>query len=48
MVYCKIKGQPSSVSSFDKKGNVTVPGHLNDEIAKGTLSNIFKQAKLKK
>jgi len=30
-----------------KKGLVTVAGHLNDELAKGTLNSIFKQAGLK-
>ena len=27
------------------KGNVVVPGHLGDDIASGTLSNIRKQAR---
>ena len=30
-----------------KKGLVTIAGHLNDDIAKGTLNSIFKQAGLK-
>ena len=30
-----------------KKGLVTVPGKPSDEIKKGTLGSIFKQAKLK-
>ena len=31
-----------------KKGLVTIPGHINDEVAKGTLNSILKQAGLKK
>ncbi len=31
-----------------KKGLVTIPGHLNDDVAKGTLNSIYKQAELKK
>jgi len=30
-----------------KKGKVTVPGKMSDEIAPGTLNNIWKQAQLK-
>ena len=30
-----------------KKGLVTIAGHLNDDIAKGTLTSILKQADLK-
>lgn len=30
-----------------KTGLVTIAGHLNDDIAKGTLSSILKQAGLK-
>jgi len=30
-----------------KKGLVTIAGHLNDDIAKGTLNSVFKQAGLK-
>ena len=30
-----------------KKGLVTISGHLNDDIAKGTLNSILKQAGLK-
>jgi predicted RNA binding protein YcfA (HicA-like mRNA interferase family) len=29
-----------------KKGLVTISGHLNDDIAKGTLKSILKQADL--
>jgi len=31
-----------------KPGRVTIPGHLNDDLAPGTLNSIFKQAGLKK
>ncbi len=31
-----------------KKGLVTIPGHFNDDVAKGTLNSILKQAGLKK
>lgn len=30
-----------------KKGLITISGHLNDDIAKGTLNSILKQAGLK-
>ena len=29
-----------------KRGRVTVPGHLNDDVAKGTLKSIWRQAQL--
>lgn len=31
-----------------KKGRVTVPGKLSDDLMLGTLNSIYKQAKLKK
>jgi predicted RNA binding protein YcfA (HicA-like mRNA interferase family) len=30
-----------------KKGRVTVPGHLGDELRPGTLNSVLKQAGLK-
>ncbi|WP_062285468.1 type II toxin-antitoxin system HicA family toxin [Neomoorella mulderi] len=30
-----------------KPGRVTIAGHLNDDLAPGTLNSILKQAKLK-
>jgi predicted RNA binding protein YcfA (HicA-like mRNA interferase family) len=30
-----------------KPGRVTIAGHLNDDIAPGTLNSVLKQAKLK-
>lgn len=31
-----------------KKGKVTVPGHLNDEMPIGTLTSVLRQAGLKR
>jgi predicted RNA binding protein YcfA (HicA-like mRNA interferase family) len=31
-----------------KKGRVTIAGHPNDDLAKGTLNSILKQAGLKR
>jgi predicted RNA binding protein YcfA (HicA-like mRNA interferase family) len=31
----------------NKPGRVTVPGHLRDDVARGTLQSILKQAGLK-
>ena len=31
-----------------KDGRVTIAGHLNDDLAPGTLNSILKQAKLKR
>ncbi|MCX6575133.1 MAG: type II toxin-antitoxin system HicA family toxin [Candidatus Aminicenantes bacterium] len=41
------KGSHSQYRHSYKKGLVTIAGHLNDDLAKGTLSSIFKQAGLK-
>jgi predicted RNA binding protein YcfA (HicA-like mRNA interferase family) len=30
-----------------KKGRVTVPGHMSDDLPRGTLNSILKQAQLK-
>ena len=30
----------------DKKGRVTIPGHLNDVLHRGTLASIYRQAQL--
>jgi predicted RNA binding protein YcfA (HicA-like mRNA interferase family) len=30
-----------------KKGIIVIPGHLNDDFAKGTLNAVLKQAELK-
>lgn len=31
-----------------KKGRVTIPGHLNDDVRAGTLASIYRQAQLTK
>ena len=31
----------------NKPGRVTIAGHLNDDLAKGTFNSILKQAQLK-
>jgi len=41
------EGKPSAVQTFRKKGRVTIAGILSDELAKGTLNSILKQAGLK-
>jgi predicted RNA binding protein YcfA (HicA-like mRNA interferase family) len=38
------KGSHSQYRHSYKKGLVTIAGRLNDDLAKGTLSSIFKQA----
>lgn len=43
----RIKGSHRQFKHNTKNGVVTIAGHLNDELAKGTLNSIFKQAGLK-
>jgi len=43
----RIKGSYRQYRHSDKKGLVTIAGHLNDDLAKGTLNSIFRQAGLK-
>jgi predicted RNA binding protein YcfA (HicA-like mRNA interferase family) len=43
----RIKGSHRQYRHSYKKGLVTIAGHLNDDLAKGTLNSIFKQAGLK-
>jgi len=43
----RTKGDHRQYKHPSKRGLVTISGHLNDEIAKGTLNSILKQAKLK-
>ena len=43
----RIKGSHRQYKHSYKKGLVTIAGHLNDDLAKGTLNSIFKQAGLK-
>ncbi len=42
------KGSHRQYKHPAKFGRVTIAGHLNDDIAPGTLNSILKQAKLKK
>lgn len=41
------KGSHRQYKHNTKKGVVTIAGHLNDELAKGTINSIVKQAGLK-
>ena len=41
------KGSHRQFKHDNKKGLVTIAGHLSDELAKGTLNSILKQAGLK-
>jgi len=42
------KGSHRQYKHPEKPGRVTIAGHLNDELAPGTLNSIYKQAKLTK
>ena len=44
----RVKGSHRQFHHSIKKGLVTIAGHLNDDIAKGTQKSILKQAGLKK
>ena len=41
------KGSHRQYRHSYKKGLVTIAGHLNDDLDKGTLNSVFKQAGLK-
>jgi predicted RNA binding protein YcfA (HicA-like mRNA interferase family) len=41
------KGSHRQYKHQNKTGLVTIAGHLNDDLAKGTLNSILKQANLK-
>jgi predicted RNA binding protein YcfA (HicA-like mRNA interferase family) len=43
-----IKGSHRQYKHSVKTGRVTIAGHLNDDLAPGTLNSVFKQAKLRK
>ena len=43
----RIKGSHRQYKHHNKKGVVTIAGNLNDDLAKGTLNSILKQARLK-
>jgi predicted RNA binding protein YcfA (HicA-like mRNA interferase family) len=46
--WVKTKGSHRQYKHTVKKGRVTVPGKLSDDLMLGTLNSIYKQAKLKK
>ena len=41
------KGSHRQYKHPGKPGRVTIAGHMNDDLAPGTLNSILKQAKLK-
>jgi predicted RNA binding protein YcfA (HicA-like mRNA interferase family) len=43
----RTRGSHRQYKHFVKRGVVTVPGRLSDEVAPGTLNSILKQAGLK-
>ena len=43
----RIKGSHRQYKHRTKKGLVTLPGKMSDEVKKGTLGSILKQAGLK-
>ena len=43
----RAKGDHKQYKHHFKEGLVTISGHLNDDITKGTLHSIIKQAGLK-
>lgn len=42
------KGSHKQYKHHKKTGRVTIAGHLNDDVAIGTLNSILKQAKINK
>ena len=43
----RIKGSHRQYKHPNKKGLVTISGHLKDDLARGTLNSILKQSGLK-
>ena len=43
----RMKGSHRQYKHNNIKGLITIAGHMNDDLAKGTLNNILKQAGLK-
>lgn len=41
------KGSHRQYKHSVKKGRVTIPGHMNDDLPVGTLNSVLKQASLK-
>ena len=46
-VLISVKGSHRQFKHPVKKGRVTIAGNLGDELAKGTLNSVLKQAGLK-
>ena len=46
-VLVRTKGSHRQYKHPSKSGRVTIAGHYNDDLAKGTLNSIMKQAELK-
>lgn len=46
-VLVRTRGSHRQYKRGDRPGLVTVPGHLSDDLASGTLNSILKQAGLK-
>jgi predicted RNA binding protein YcfA (HicA-like mRNA interferase family) len=44
MVSNKNKRRPSTIQTSDKKGKVTIPGKLSDDLAPNTAQSILRQA----
>jgi len=44
----RVRGSHRQFKHPTKRGLVTVPGHPGDDLAIGTLSNVLRQAELKK
>jgi len=42
------KGSHRQYKHYIKTGRVTLAGHLNDDLALGSLNSVFKQAQLQK
>jgi len=45
--HVRTRGSHRQFNHAEKRGVVTVPGKMGDELAAGTLNNILKQAGLK-
>ncbi len=43
----RVKGSHRQYKHKNKKGLVTISGHLRDDVARGTLNSILKQSGLK-
>lgn len=42
------KGSHRQYKHREKPGRITIAGHVNDDLAPGTINSIFKQAQLRK